>query len=100
MFGMVVDCHVEDRLDLTSTEKRELIDVMEKHNPGEPHILTEMHCGISPDTNHDSASVIKYANLLLGVLVVAIDGLARGGVAHFCNDGAASQFANKDEQTA
>ena len=97
LFGMVVDARVEDRLDLNETEKNRLIALLEEHHPGQPHVITEMHCILTADNLHDSSAVIHFMNaVLLPFLAKTIDGITDGGVAHFCNDGAPNQFANKD----
>ena len=94
LFGMVVDSHVEDRLDLDTPEKERLIAIMEKHHPNEPHILTEMHVVLTEDCHHDPAAVMYFNdNLLIPHLKATIDGFER---IHYCCDGAPTQFDNVD----
>ena len=102
LFGIVVHSHVEDRLDLTGPEKKELIGMMEKHNPTPdgtgPHILTEMHIVLTADNLHDPAAVMHFnSEILIPYLQDNVHGFASGkGVMHLHTDGAPNQFHCKD----
>ena len=98
LFGMAVESHVEDRLDLTGPEKARLIAILDKHRPdAKYHIITEMYCVVSEDCQHDPAAV-QYFNdtILIPHLSRVIAGLTEGGVMHYCCDGAPTQFDNTE----
>ena len=101
LFGMVVECHVEDIKDclVPKAEREKLIAMLDRERPGEPgHIVTLMHIVVSEDTVHDPAAVMHFnSEVLFPWLKANIKGFAEGsGVVHYTTDGAPTQFANKD----
>ena len=100
LFGMVVECHVEDIKDclIPKAERDRLIAMLERERPGEHHIVTLMHIVVSEDTVHDPAAVMHFnSEVLFPWLKANIKGFAEGsGVVHYTTDGAPTQFANKD----
>ena len=96
LLGMVVDSHLDDRVDIGNEEKtrlRDAIDLKNGHTDG-PWIVTDMHIGISEDTVHDPAAVMHYNdNILIPKLKEQIPGLLK---IRYITDGAPTQFDNKD----
>ena len=92
LFGMIVDRHVEDCNNISDEEKTKLIKMFD--DLGLPHIITESHIIITPDTVHDQSAVIFFITLLLNVLKQSM--VLALLVMHITSDGSPTQFANKD----
>ena len=58
LYGMIVDSRVEDRNDLSNSEKAALLALFQSNNL--PPIVTESHIVCSEDTVHDPSAVINF----------------------------------------
>ena len=90
---MIANRHVDDCNDIPDKEKKKkLKEFFTKR--GLPHIITESHIIITPDTVHDQSAVMHFFRLLINHLKETMLEALR--VLHSTSDGAPNQFANKD----
>ena len=58
---MVLHVHLYDLKNVEKQEKHQLRELFDKH--GLPHVVTEEHIVITPDSNHLAAKVVHFSPL-------------------------------------
>ena len=63
IFPMVLHVHLDDLQNVEKEEKTRLRELFDKH--GLPHVVTEEHVVITPDSNHLAANVVHFRRFVL-----------------------------------